>query len=109
MNIDNLLNPAQSAEQELEIELDLLVQRGCLQGRDRMDLEELLNPDGEHGGGMQTRIDEEIVEALQRMDLENADHDDEIEAEVCIVSRNEALRAAEILQSFMSTRTDKWA
>lgn len=105
MNINNLFNLAQLAEDKLEIELDLLVQCGCLQ-RNRMDLEELLNPDGEHGSGMQTHTDEEIVEALQRMDLENTDHNDQLEADVCIISCREALGAAEVLRSFISDHTD---
>ena len=110
MSIDNLLNPAQSAEQELEAEADELVERGCLQRRHRMDLEEMLNPEGEHGSGILTRTDEEIVEALQgiNLDAEVMDLEDQ-GVEVCVVSRKEALEAVDTLQCFVSDRTDEWA
>lgn len=110
MNIDHLLNPAQSAEQELETEINQLVDRGCLQKRDRMSLEEILDPEGEHGSGVQTRTDEEIVEALQKVsvDSEVTDVEDQ-EAEIRVVGRSEALEAANTLRCFISDRTDEWA
>ena len=44
-----------------------------------MDFEELLDPEGEHGSGVQTHTDEEIVEALQAMnlDVEATDREDQ--------------------------------
>ena len=110
MSIDNLLNPAQSAEQELEAEVDELVERGCLQRRHRMDLEEMLNPKGEHGSGILTHTNEEIVEALQgiNLDVEVMDLEDQ-GVKVCVVSRKEALKAMDTLQCFVSDCTDEWA
>ena len=98
ISIDNLLNPAQLAEQELEAEVDELVEQGCLQRRHRMDLEEMLNPKGGHGSGILTRTDEEIVEALQgiNLDVEAMGLEDQ-GVEVCVVSRKEALEAMDTL------------
>ena len=98
MSIDNLLNPAQSAEQELEAKVDELVEQGCLQRRHRMDLEEMLNPKGEHGSGILTCTDEEIVEALQGINLDAKVMDLEDQGvEVCVVSQKEALEAVDTL------------
>ena len=110
MNIDNLFNPAQPAEQELEVVVEELVGRGCLQRRYRMYLEEMLNTKGSHGSGIPTHTDEEIVEALQGIDLdvEVTDHEDQ-EAEVHIVSCKEALEAADALQCFVSDCRNEWA
>ena len=98
MSIDNLLNPAQSAEQELKAEVDKLVEQGCLQRRHRMDLEEMLNPEDEHGSGILTHTDEEIVEALQgiNLDAEAMDLEDQ-GVEVCVVSQKEAFEAVDTL------------
>ena len=63
-----------------------------------MDLEELLDPEGERGSRVQTRTDEEIVEALQAMnlDVEATDCEDQ-GADVQVVSHKEALKAADTL------------
>ena len=53
-----------------------------------MDLEELLDPEGEHGSRVQTCTNKEIVEALQAMnvDAEATDREDQ-GADVRVVSR----------------------
>ena len=75
-----------------------------------MDLEEMLNPEGKHGSGILTRTDEEIVEALQgiNLDAEVMDLEDQ-GVEVCVVSQKEALEAMDTLRCFVSDRTDEWA
>lgn len=81
MSIDNLLNLVQIAEDALLTELDLLIARGCLLQWNQIDLEELLNPEDEHGSGMETCTDEEIIKSLWGKDLEGNIHDNQGEAE----------------------------
>ncbi len=110
MSIDNLLNPVQLAEHALSTELDLLMACGGLLQQNQMDLEGLLNPEGEHGSGMETCTDEEIIKSLQSKDLEDNNHDKQGEAEpLHTVSHKEALQAAEILRKFASDHTEDQA
>lgn len=107
--ISNLLNPAQAAEDALTAKLNQLKQRGCLLSRNQMDLEELLNSDSEHGSGVETGTNEEIVEALQGMALKTDELDHEEASESRTISRKEALEAAEVLQSLVSDSSEEWA
>lgn len=110
MSIDNLLNPLQLAEDALTTELDLLMARGCLLQRNWVDLEELLNPEGEHGSCMKTCTDVEIIKLLQGKDFEGDVHDNQEEAEpLHLVTHKEALQAAEILKRFASDHIEDWA
>ena len=72
-----------------------------------MSLEEILDPDGEHGTGIETGTEEEIIEKIS-LALEVADLEDQ-EADICIVGQKEALEAANTLQCFISDCKDEWA
>ena len=53
-----------------------------------MDLEEMLNPEGEHRSGIQTHTDKEIVEPLQGINLDaevtdNGNQEDKMHIVTC--------------------------
>ncbi len=76
-----------------------------------MDIEEFLNPEGEHGSGIETFTDDEILKILREEDTEPefvADIDADA-LKMKHVTRSEALKAANLLCAYTSVQGESWA